>query len=159
MTAKPKIGIILTGGTIDSAGRDRLDLAWYIEAGKRIDNAELFARIPELRDIAEVQEIPFRRLPSQALIDKDWFDLVDTIHTAIEKDKLDGVVVTHGTNTLEETAYFSAPDAQDDQAGRPGRRDAPIIGCERRRISEHHQCGADSRFRELPWARLSRRNE
>jgi L-asparaginase len=106
MTAKPKIGIILTGGTIDSAGRDRLDLAWYIEAGKRIDNAELFARIPELRDIAEVQEIPFRRLPSQALIDKDWFDLVDTIHTAIEKDKLDGVVVTHGTNTLEETAYF-----------------------------------------------------
>jgi L-asparaginase len=105
-TAPPKIGIILTGGTIDSAGSDRLDLAWYIEAGKRIDNAELFARVPELKQIADVQDIPFRRLPSHAMVDKDWFDLVNTIHAAIDNDKLDGVVVTHGTNTLEETAYF-----------------------------------------------------
>ena len=34
MAALPRIGLILTGGTIDSVGTDRLDLAWYIEAGK-----------------------------------------------------------------------------------------------------------------------------
>jgi len=101
---RPKIGIILTGGTIDSAGKDRLDLAWYIEANKRIDSTELLGRMPELNEIADVREIPFRRLPSQALIDKDWFDLVKTIHTSLED--LDGIVITHGTNTLEETSYF-----------------------------------------------------
>jgi L-asparaginase len=100
----PKIGIILTGGTIDSAGKDRLDLAWYIEANKRIDSTELLNRMPELKEIADVREIPFRRLPSQALVDKDWFDLVKTIHASLED--LDGLVITHGTNTLEETAYF-----------------------------------------------------
>jgi len=106
MTALPRIGLILTGGTIDSVGKDRLDLAWYIEAGKRLGNGELLAQLPELRGIAAVQEIPFRRLPSQALVDKDWLDLVRTIHSIFDHDQADGIVITHGTNTLEETAYF-----------------------------------------------------
>jgi L-asparaginase len=102
----PRIGLILTGGTIDSVGTDRLDLAWYIEAGKRLGNGELLARLPELEKIAEVEEIPFRRLPSQALTDKDWLDLVRKIQAIFEQDQADGIVITHGTNTLEETAYF-----------------------------------------------------
>jgi L-asparaginase len=106
MSTLPRIGLILTGGTIDSVGADRLDLAWYIEAGKRLGNGELLAQLPELTNIAAVQEIPFRRLPSQALVDKDWLDLVRKIHATFEQDQADGVVITHGTNTLEETAYF-----------------------------------------------------
>ena len=50
--------------------------------------------------------MPFRRLPSHALVDKDWLDLVRTIHKIFDEDKADGVVITHGTNTIEETAYF-----------------------------------------------------
>jgi L-asparaginase len=106
MANLPKIALILTGGTIDSVGKDRLDLAWYIEAGKRLNDGELLQRLPELKEIAEVQDIPFRRLPSHALIDKDWLDLVRTIHRLCDEDKADGVVITHGTNTIEETAYF-----------------------------------------------------
>jgi L-asparaginase len=106
MSTLPRIGLILTVGTIDSVGADRLDLAWYIEAGKRLGNGELLAQLPELTNIAAVQEIPFRRLPSQALVDKDWLDLVRKIHATFEQDQADGVVITHGTNTLEETAYF-----------------------------------------------------
>jgi L-asparaginase len=102
----PRIGLILTGGTIDSVGANRLDLAWYIEAGKRLGSGELLAQLPELAKIAAVQEIPFRRLPSQALVDKDWLDLVHKIHAIFEQDQADGIVITHGTNTLEETAYF-----------------------------------------------------
>ena len=102
----PRVGLILTGGTIDSVGIDRLDLAWYIEANKRLGEGELLTQLPELKTIARVQEIPFRRLPSQALVDSDWLDLVRKIHSIFEQDQADGVVITHGTNTLEETAYF-----------------------------------------------------
>src|SRR5258708_32500579 len=101
-----RVGLMRTGGKIDSVGTDRLDLAWYIEANKRLGDGELLAQLPELKSIARVQEIPFRRLPSQALVDSDWLDLVRKIHSMFEQDQADGIVITHGTNTLEETAYF-----------------------------------------------------
>jgi L-asparaginase len=106
MAVLPKVGLIITGGTIDSVGVDRLDLAWYIEANKRLGDGELLAQLPELKTIARVEEIPFRRLPSQALVDSDWLQLVEKIHSAFDQDQAAGIVVTHGTNTLEETAYF-----------------------------------------------------
>lgn len=106
MSALPRVALLVTGGTINSVGKDRLDLAWYIEAGKRLGEGELLGRIPELEDIAEVREIPFRRLPSHALVDKDWLDLLRTIHSIFADDKADAIVITHGTNTIEETAYF-----------------------------------------------------
>jgi len=106
MTALARIGLILTGGTIDSVGKDRLDLAWYIEAGKRLGAGELLAQLPELGTIAQVEEIPFRRMHSHALVDKDWLELARKIESIFAADQADGIVITHGTNTLEETAYF-----------------------------------------------------
>jgi L-asparaginase len=106
MPILPRVALILTGGTIDSVGKDRLDNAWYIEREKRLGNGELLRQIPELNDIAEVHEMPFRRLPSHALVDKDWLDLSRRIHSIFDNDQADGIVITHGTNTIEETAYF-----------------------------------------------------
>jgi L-asparaginase len=106
MANLPRVALIITGGTIDSVGKDRLDLAWYIEAGKRLKDGEILEMLPELKQIGEVTEIPFRRLPSHALVDKDWLDLVRTIHKIFDEDKAEGIVITHGTNTIEETAYF-----------------------------------------------------
>ena len=106
MSELPRVALIITGGTIDSVGKDRLDLAWYIEAGKRLNTGELLAQLPELNSIAKIEEVPFRRLPSHALVDKDWLDLVRTIHAIFDGNKADGVVITHGTNTIEESAYF-----------------------------------------------------
>jgi L-asparaginase len=101
-----RVALIVTGGTIDSVGVDRLDLAWYIEADKRLGPGEMLAGIPELPKIARIEEIPFRRLPSHGLVVKDWLDLVRLIHEIFDGDRADGLVITHGTNTLEETAYF-----------------------------------------------------
>ncbi len=106
MSELPRVALIITGGTIDSVGKDRLDLAWYIEAGKRLGPGELLGQLPELKTIAQVEEVPFRRLPSHALVDKDWLDMVRTIHSIFDENKADGIVITHGTNTIEETAYF-----------------------------------------------------
>lgn len=101
-----RVALIATGGTIDSVGADRLDLAWYIEAGKRLGPGELLRQIPEANAIAHVQEVQFRRVVSHGLVVQDWLDLVRLIHEIFEADRADGLVITHGTNTLEETAYF-----------------------------------------------------
>ncbi len=102
----PRVALILTGGTIDSVGADRLDLAWYIENNRRLGDGELVGSVPELAGIAHVEQIPFRRLPSHALVDRDWLDLAGLLHGILERGGTDGVVITHGTNTLEETACF-----------------------------------------------------
>jgi L-asparaginase len=100
------VALMLTGGTLNSLGTDRLDLAWYIEAGKRLEPEEFLARIPEAQAIARVEERTFRRMHSHALTSADWLDLLRELHRLFDDDGYDGVVIGHGTNTIEETAYF-----------------------------------------------------
>src|SRR5581483_1530295 len=97
MAELPRVAVILTGGTIDSVGTDRLDLAWYIEAGQRLKDGELVGSVPELAQVARVTELPFRRLPSHALTARDLLDLNRTIHDILLNDQADAVVITHGT--------------------------------------------------------------
>src|SRR5712691_9153757 len=103
--ALPHVGLITTGGTIDSLGKDRLDLAWYFEHDERLGPGQLLARVPEIVDLAQVEEIPFKRLSSGGITPADWLELARTLRDRLDGG-LDGAVVTHGTNTLEETAYF-----------------------------------------------------
>ena len=103
----PRVAVITTGGTIDSVGVDRLDLAAYLDTGVRLPPGELLAGIaPELATIADVHEVPFRRLRAHAIADDDLAALVETVRYQFDRDEADGVVVTHGTNTLEETAWL-----------------------------------------------------
>jgi len=106
-TARPRVAVVTTGGTIDSVGADRLDLAAYLETGVRLAPGELLAGIAsELATIADVTEAPFRRLKAHAMTDADLADLTDLITGILALGETDGVVVTHGTNTLEETAWL-----------------------------------------------------
>ncbi len=102
---RPRIALIATGGTIDSLGHDRLDIAHYTEADARLGEGELLASLPELAEIADVVPVPYRRVPSYALTSADWAALA-TIVTDLLRDGHDGVAITHGTNTLEETAFL-----------------------------------------------------
>ncbi len=107
LPARPRIAIVTTGGTIDSVGADRLDLAAYLETGQRLAPGELLAGISaELASIADVTEAPFRRLRAHAMTDADLADLTDLVTGILALGEADGVVVTHGTNTLEETAWL-----------------------------------------------------
>jgi L-asparaginase len=107
-----RVAVITTGGTIDSVGADRLDLAAYLDTGERLEPGALLAAIaPELATIAEVHEVPFRRLRAHAMTDDDLAELAGTVrglveHGLLDRGQADGVVVTHGTNTLEETAWL-----------------------------------------------------
>jgi L-asparaginase len=105
--SRPTIAVIATGGTIDSIGASRLDLAWYTEHHARLPDGQLIFSLPELEDIAHIRTVPFRRVSSYALTDRDWLALVGTVKELLAMDDCDGVVITHGTNTMEETAYFA----------------------------------------------------
>lgn len=114
MAERPRIALVATGGTIDALGADRLDLAFYLETGQRLGPGELLARIPEAASIAEVVEVPFRPRPSHAFRDADLLEVGRAVEGAIAAGA-EGVVVTHGTNTLEETAYFLHLTARTEQ--------------------------------------------
>lgn len=101
----PRIALFLSGGTIDSVGTDRLDLAWYFENDQRLTPSELLARVPEIGDVADVEQVPFKRLSSGGITPVDWLELSRGLHEVLESEAA-GAVVTHGTNTLEESAYF-----------------------------------------------------
>jgi L-asparaginase len=103
----PRVAIIGTGGTIASVGVDSLDLTAYVRTGKVYALDELLAQVPELNRVAEPVMAPFRQVHSTAIGPADWPDLVSHIEKTLADDpSLEGAVVTHGTATLEETAYF-----------------------------------------------------
>ena len=103
----PRVAIVGTGGTIASVGVDSLDLTAYVRTGKVYALDELLAQVPELDRVVEPVLAPFRQVHSTAIGPIDWPDLTAHIEQTLKNDpSLEGVVVTHGTATLEETAYF-----------------------------------------------------
>ncbi|MST88000.1 asparaginase [Sharpea azabuensis] len=98
-----KIVVIATGGTIAGSG----------EAGKTADYRagtieveEVLASIPQVKDIANIEMIQLLSVDSNEMNEQHWLALLDMINKQASRDDVDGIVVTHGTDTLEETAYF-----------------------------------------------------
>jgi len=105
--ARPRIAVIGTGGTISSLGAGPLDSLDYPEFGTKLTPDEVLARVPEARRVADPVPVPFRAVGSTAIGPADWAALRDLIRaTAAADPSLEGFVVTHGTATLEETAFF-----------------------------------------------------
>lgn len=102
---KPRVALIGAGGTIGSLGRHTLD--WeYMDQGLREEPEALLARAPEATREADVVVVRFRALSSAKLGPPEWLELNELVHEVVERERPDGVVLTHGTATLEETAYF-----------------------------------------------------
>jgi L-asparaginase len=103
----PRIALIGTGGTISSIGRDSLDVWEYMDSSRKAEPDELLLRFPEVAKSAEIVPVRFRAVGSTAIAPADWLALNAAVHDAVAREApLDGVVITHGTATLEETAYF-----------------------------------------------------
>jgi L-asparaginase len=103
---KPKIAIIATGGTLASVARSPLDLLDY-EPEKGLDIDGLLARFPEVREVAEIVPAPYRTVSGYRIYFPEWMELT-ALCARLEAGHPDlaGIVITHGTSSLEETAYF-----------------------------------------------------
>jgi len=104
---RPRVAVIGTGGSISIQGRHPLDLYEYGDHGRVLEVDELLGRVPDLSGAADIVPVRFRALRSTAVGPPDWLELNDLIHRVVaDEASLDGLVITHGTATLEETAYF-----------------------------------------------------
>lgn len=104
---KPKVAFIGTGGTFASIGVGPLDLQDYGATGKLMHADEILARFPETALVADVFPVRYRNIPSTAIDFPDWRALVRLCDQLVaEHAGLAGIVVGHGTATLEETAYM-----------------------------------------------------
>ena len=106
-SSRPRVAVIGTGGTISFDGRHSLDTYEYMEFGDRQEVAGVIGRFPEVAAAADLRLVDCRSLPSSSVSPADWLELAGLIDAqGTGEDPPDGVVVTHGTATLEETAYF-----------------------------------------------------
>ena len=105
--AKLRVAFIGTGGTLASVGRGPLDLHDYGATGQVLHADAILERFPEAREVADVLPVRFSNVPSTRVAFPEWRELLLLCdRLAAEEPDLAGIVVGHGTSSLEETAYF-----------------------------------------------------
>lgn len=100
---RPRIVLLATGGTIAGIGELGKDIGY--QSGS-LPAEKIAGIVPGLSDIAEIKTIQVCNLNSDDMTDSIWIDLAQRINDLSREPDTDGFVVTHGTDTLEETAYF-----------------------------------------------------
>lgn len=96
-----KVLIIFTGGTI--AMKIDTNIGAAIPA---LNQDELFAMIKSINNLVELESINFSNLPSPHISPDIMMDLAKLVKENIKRDDISSIIVTHGTDTLEETAYL-----------------------------------------------------
>ncbi|ETS29920.1 L-asparaginase 2 [Photorhabdus temperata] len=99
--ALPNITLLATGGTIAGGGKSATESSYV--AGK-VGVDALVDAVPEIKDIVNLKGEQVFNIGSQDMNDQVWLTLARKINA--DCDKTDGFVITHGTDTMEETAYF-----------------------------------------------------
>jgi L-asparaginase len=102
-THLPRIRLLATGGTIAGAQTGR-DARGYKAAA--FSTAALIAAVPQLAELADVGVEQVAAIGSQDMDDATWLKLAARTQAAVDDRALAGVVITHGTDTMEETAFF-----------------------------------------------------
>ena len=100
---KPHIVVLATGGTI--AGSAPTGIQAGYESG-RVGVEALLEAVPQLGELAQISGEQVASVGSQDMSDKIWLGLAARVNELLERPDVQGVVITHGTDTLEETAYF-----------------------------------------------------
>ena len=103
LMAKPNITILATGGTIAGSGDSAVKSA-YSAGAVTVD--KLLAAVPDINKMATIKGEQISNIGSQEMTNKVWLKLAKRVNELLKKDDVDGVVITHGTDTMEATAYF-----------------------------------------------------
>lgn len=103
-TPRPKVLLIATGGTIAGVQNAPGTLGAY-RAGT-LTAEQIISSVPELARFAQVETEQFSNVASTLVTPEMWVTLAKRINEVLQREDLAGVVVTHGTDRLEETAFF-----------------------------------------------------
>jgi L-asparaginase len=96
--------ILATGGTIAGTGATSTTTVGYTAATVPVDR--LIDAVPELKKVASVKGEQVMQIASENMNNESWLKLAKRVNEVLARDDVDGIVITHGTDTIEETAYF-----------------------------------------------------
>lgn len=99
--SKPKVCIIFTGGTISMTVDDEIGAAIPTLSGEQI-----LSMVSNIDKMADIEVVNFSEIPGPHMTIDKLLELKRLIEDKLEDSAITGVIVTHGTDTLEETAYF-----------------------------------------------------
>ena len=100
----PNVMILATGGTIAGSGANSTTTVGYTAAKVGVD--ALIDAVPEIKKVANVKGEQVFQIASESMTNDHWLKLAKRVNALLAQSDVDGIVITHGTATLEETAYF-----------------------------------------------------
>jgi len=100
----PNVAVLATGGTIAGTGATSTTTVGYKAATVGVD--ALIAAVPELGKVAHVSGEQVFQIASENMTPAHWLLLAARVNELLAREDVAGAVITHGTDTLEETAYF-----------------------------------------------------
>ncbi|GAA5178125.1 asparaginase [Niveibacterium umoris] len=100
----PNLLLVATGGTIAGSAAESTDTSRYRAGALSADT--LLAALPEAAALGHISAEQVFALDSKDMQPQHWLTLATLLRDRIAKPEIDGIVITHGTDTLEETAFF-----------------------------------------------------
>ncbi|CEI73981.1 MULTISPECIES: asparaginase [Romboutsia] len=101
MTKKKKVAIVFTGGTISMTVDKEIGAAIPTLSGEQI-----MSMVTNIDKVAEIEVLNFDEIPGPHMTPERMMELKDYVNDLLIREDICGVVITHGTDSLEETAYF-----------------------------------------------------